>query len=62
MLRTQRAVPKVPPRLLALALRGMRTDAFVRWSFRHYLNVAPPEFAQGSRPRPPAEVAFSAAA
>jgi flavin-dependent dehydrogenase len=52
MLRTQRAVPKVPPRALAFALRGMGTDAFVRWSFSHYLNIAPPEFARASGPRP----------
>jgi flavin-dependent dehydrogenase len=52
MLRVQRLVPRVPPRLLAAALRGMSTDAFVRWSFRHYLNIAPPEFA-GMAPRPP---------
>jgi menaquinone-9 beta-reductase len=45
MLRVQRAVPRVPPRLLALALRGISSDAFVRWSFGHYLNIAPPEFA-----------------
>jgi menaquinone-9 beta-reductase len=61
MLRTQRAVPKVPPRLLALALRGMGTDAFVRWSFGHYLDVAPPEFAQaGPRPLPRAELPTAA--
>jgi flavin-dependent dehydrogenase len=48
MLRTQRTVPKVPPRALALALRGMGTDAFVRWSFSHYLNIAPPGFARAS--------------
>jgi flavin-dependent dehydrogenase len=45
MLRVQRLVPRVPPRALAVALRGMSTDAFVRWSFGHYLNIAPPEFA-----------------
>ncbi|MGI8461702.1 MAG: FAD-dependent oxidoreductase [Solirubrobacterales bacterium] len=62
LLRTQRAVPKVPPRALALALRGMRTDAFVRWSFDHYLNVAPPEFVQAgsSRPQPRAELPAAA--
>ena len=38
--------------LLAAALRGMSTDAFVRWSFRHYLNIAPPEFAGTRAPRP----------
>jgi menaquinone-9 beta-reductase len=42
MLRVQQLIPKVPPRLLALALRGMSTNAFVNWSFNHYLNIAPP--------------------
>ncbi|HYU59329.1 MAG TPA: NAD(P)/FAD-dependent oxidoreductase [Solirubrobacterales bacterium] len=52
MLRTQRVVPRVPPRLLALALRGMSTGAFVRWSFGHYLEIAPPSFArERARPR-----------
>src|SRR3954447_2476872 len=32
MLRVQRTVPRVPPRLLALALRAMGTQAFVNWS------------------------------
>jgi menaquinone-9 beta-reductase len=45
MLRTQRTVPRVPPRLLAFALRGMEAERFVRWSFNHYLNIAPPAFA-----------------
>ena len=45
MLRVQRLVPRVPPRLLALGLRGMATDRFVEWSFGHYLRIAPPEFA-----------------
>jgi flavin-dependent dehydrogenase len=45
MLRTQRTVPRVPPRLLAFALRRMESERFVRWSFDHYLNIAPPAFA-----------------
>jgi flavin-dependent dehydrogenase len=45
MLRVQRLAPRVPPRLLALGLRGMATDRFVEWSFGHYLRIAPPEFA-----------------
>jgi flavin-dependent dehydrogenase len=49
MLRVQRLVPSVPPRLLAAALRVMSSDRFVRWSFGHYLAIAPPSFA-GSRP------------
>ena len=46
MLRTQKTVPRVPPRLLAAALRfPLSSDAFVRWSFTHYLNIAHPSFA-----------------
>jgi menaquinone-9 beta-reductase len=52
MLRVQRLVPRVPPRALAAALVPLGTDTFVRWSFRHYLNIAPPEFAGARPPRP----------
>ena len=45
MLRTQRAVPRVPPRLLGFALRRMERKSFVDWSFGHYLGIAPPSFA-----------------
>ena len=54
MLRTQKAVPRVPPRMLAAALRGMERKSFVDWSFGHYLGIAPPEFA-GAPSRHPAE-------
>jgi menaquinone-9 beta-reductase len=56
MLQAQRAVPRVPPRLLAGALQVMQWRRFVDWSFGHYLAIAPPEFA-GSPParRPYAE-------
>jgi menaquinone-9 beta-reductase len=50
MLRTQQLVPRVPPRALALALRGMSTDAFVTWSFGHYFEIAPPSFAHEHAP------------
>jgi flavin-dependent dehydrogenase len=46
LLRVQRLVPKVPPRLLATALRGMSRDDFVRWSFGHYLGIAHPAYAR----------------
>jgi flavin-dependent dehydrogenase len=46
MLRAQQLIPRLPPRLLALALRGMATKRFVDWAFGHYLRVAPPEFAR----------------
>jgi menaquinone-9 beta-reductase len=42
MLAAQRLVPRVPPRLLAGALRGMQWKRFVDWSFGHYLAIAPP--------------------
>jgi flavin-dependent dehydrogenase len=44
LLRVQRLVPRVPPRLLAPALRGVGHRALVEWSFNHYLAIAPPEF------------------
>jgi flavin-dependent dehydrogenase len=52
MLLVQRVVPRVPPRLLALMLRGMERRAFVDWSFGHYLRIAPPEFASPAPPAP----------
>src|SRR3954467_8501176 len=51
MLRMQKLVPRVPPRLLAPALNAMGSKAFVDWSFDHYLNIAPPSFA-GDAPAP----------
>ena len=56
LLRVQRLVPRVPPRLLAAALRGMERDSFVDWSFGHYLRIADPSFARAparvTAPRP----------
>lgn len=45
MLRVQRLIPRVPPRVLAPALRAMGAKRFVDWAFGHYLKIAPPEFA-----------------
>jgi digeranylgeranylglycerophospholipid reductase len=62
MLRAQRTVPRVPPRLLAVALRAMGTQSFVDWSFGHYLRIAPPSYAAaGAAPSPPgvASTSFS---
>jgi menaquinone-9 beta-reductase len=50
LLETQHLIPRVPPRLLALALRGIRTRRFVDWSFKHYLEIAPPEFVRAGPP------------
>jgi flavin-dependent dehydrogenase len=49
MLRVQRLVPQVPPRLLAPGLRAIGAKRLVDWSFRHYLNIAHPEYASAAR-------------
>jgi flavin-dependent dehydrogenase len=51
MLRVQKLIPRVPPRILGPAIRLMGSRRFVEWSFEHYLNIAPPDFA-GSAPSP----------
>jgi menaquinone-9 beta-reductase len=51
MLRVQRLVPRIAPRLLAPALRGMGAKRFVDWSFGHYLEIAHPRFAAASSVR-----------
>jgi flavin-dependent dehydrogenase len=50
MLRVQRLVPRVAPRLLAGALQGMDSRRFITWSFNHYLEIAHPRFAGLSAP------------
>jgi flavin-dependent dehydrogenase len=54
MLRVQRLVPRIAPRLLAPALRGMGAKRFVDWSFGHYLDIAHPSFAGSRDSRVPA--------
>ena len=49
MLRVQKLIPRVPPRLLGPAIRLMGSRRFLEWSFNHYLAIAPPDFA-GSAP------------
>lgn len=63
MLRVQKLIPKVPPRLLGPGLRAMGHEAFVRWSFNRYLNIAHPSFAEGGSSAPakaPAEPLLAA--
>jgi flavin-dependent dehydrogenase len=48
MLRVQRLVPRIPPRLLGPLIRALGAKRFVDWSFGHYLRIAPPEFALAS--------------
>jgi menaquinone-9 beta-reductase len=62
MLRVQRLVPRVAPRLLAGSLRAMERKRFVDWAFGHYLNVAHPDFvAHGSPGHAAARAALAAA-
>jgi flavin-dependent dehydrogenase len=44
MLRVQRMVPRVAPRVLGPSLRAMQLRRFVDWSFGHYLNIAHPDY------------------
>ena len=44
MLRVQRLIPRVAPRLLAGSLRAMQSRRFLDWSFGHYLEIAHPRF------------------
>jgi menaquinone-9 beta-reductase len=44
MLRAQKLVPRVPPRLLGPLIRLLSSKRFVEWSFNHYLAIAPPDF------------------
>jgi flavin-dependent dehydrogenase len=48
MLRAQKLVPRIPPRLLGPLVRLMGARRFVEWSFGHYLRIAPPDLAFGS--------------
>src|SRR5579884_3248932 len=45
MLRVQRLIPRVPPRVLGVSLRAMGNRRFLDWSFGHYLEIAHPRFA-----------------
>ncbi len=66
LLRVQRLVPRVAPRLLGRSLRAMEHKRFIDWSFGHYLNIAHPDFvaggAGGRGPARPERAAVGAAA
>ncbi len=44
MLRAQKLVPRVPPRVLGPLIGLLGAKRFVAWSFNHYLEIAPPGF------------------
>jgi flavin-dependent dehydrogenase len=52
MLRAQKLLPKLPPRLQRLVIRACGRKRFIDWSFGHYLRIAPPDFAADSAPEP----------
>jgi flavin-dependent dehydrogenase len=49
MLRVQRLIPRIAPRLLAAGLRAIDRRRFIDWAFAHYLAVAPPAFVGADR-------------
>jgi len=62
MLRVQRLVPRVAPRLLAGSLRAMESRRFLDWSFNHYLALAHPRFVAADPHAPAAGAAVLSAA
>jgi len=56
MLRCQRLVPRVAPRLLAGALRAMESRRFLDWAFGHYLEIAHPRFVAAGPRRTPLQI------
>jgi digeranylgeranylglycerophospholipid reductase len=62
LLRVQRLVPRVPPRLLGLTVRAMSGAGFARWAFNHYLGIAHPAYARAHVARPGSIPALRAAA
>ncbi len=56
MLRCQRLVPRVTPRLLAGALRAMEARRFLDWAFGHYLEISHPRFVAAGPRRTPLQV------
>ena len=61
MLRVQKLVPRLPARVQRAVIAAIGRKRFIDWSFGHYLQIAPPEFA-GPAPEPSRESELSAAA
>jgi flavin-dependent dehydrogenase len=60
MLRVQRLIPRIAPRLLAGGLRAMQSRRFLDWSFNHYLEIAHPRFVAAGTQGPHARISVSA--
>jgi flavin-dependent dehydrogenase len=50
MLKVQRLIPRIAPRLLAGSLRAMQSRRLLDWSFNHYLEIAHPRFVAAGAP------------
>ena len=61
MLRVQKLVPRLPARVQRAVIAAIGRKRFIDWSFGHYLQIAPPEFA-GPAPEPSRAPELSAAA
>jgi flavin-dependent dehydrogenase len=60
MLKVQRLIPRIAPRVLGGSLRAMQSRRFIDWSFNHYLEIAHPRFvAAGASGAPGAPGALS---
>ena len=60
MLRVQRLIPRVAPRVLGRSLRAIDSKRFIDWAFDHYLRIAHPDFASAARRPRRATVSVSA--
>jgi flavin-dependent dehydrogenase len=60
MLRVQRLVPRVAPRLLGRSLKAMQSKRFIDWSFGHYLGIAHPDFVRAAAAPPRAHATVNA--
>jgi flavin-dependent dehydrogenase len=56
MLRVQRLIPRVAPRLLGRTLTAMQSKRFIDWSFGHYLNIAHPDYVGTAAAQPTVNV------
>ncbi len=52
MLLAQRAVPRLHPRAVDAVVRAFAHRGLSHWGFRHYLEIAPPQFALPAPPAP----------
>jgi flavin-dependent dehydrogenase len=52
MLRVQRMIPRVPPRLLGGAVRRIERKRFIDWAFGHYLAIAHPDYVRAAERLP----------